>query len=80
MGWWIPRITKTKEEKQQSKQELWEKKEKIYLAEPNTITCPDSSHPKFTIQVTKQKPVAVCYYCSKTWILDSKEFWKGRAG
>ena len=67
------------------KDELWDAKEKTYLDEPTTITCPDDSHPRFTIQVTKEKPVAVCYYCSKTWILDkdkyySVEFWKGRAG
>ena len=67
MGWWIPRITKTKEEKQQNKQELWEQKEKFYVNKESSFPCPDDSHPLFTLKVTKDKP-AVCYYCSKTFI------------
>ena len=51
------------------KQELFDKKEKIYLTEEWTGSCPEEDHPLFTIKVTKEKPFAVCYYCSKTWIL-----------
>ena len=51
------------------RQELWNKKEKFYLDAPASFLCPDKSHPSFSILVTKDKPVAVCYYCSKTWIL-----------
>lgn len=54
------------------RQELWNKKEKFYLNEPASFLCPDKSHPSFSILVTKDKPVAVCYYCSKTWILKNE--------
>ena len=50
------------------------KKEKIYVSEPVVLSCPDKTHPLFTIRVTKEKPIAVCYYCSKTWILKNGKF------
>ena len=47
------------------------KKEIIYVNDPIVLSCPDKSHPLFTINITEEKPIAVCYYCSKTWILNN---------
>ena len=55
------------EEHEARKAELWASKEKIYVTEETTFTCPDKDHPMFTINVTKDKP-GICYYCSKVFI------------
>ena len=68
MSRWLPKITKTKEEKAASRAELWDKKEKFYIPEPATFSCPDDSHPLFTIKATKER-MGVCYYCSKIFIV-----------
>ena len=44
------------------------KKETIKVNKEGSFSCPDTSHPLFTIKVTKDKP-GVCYYCSKTFII-----------
>ena len=49
------------------RQELWDKKEKIYVNKESSFPCPDKEHPMFTIKVTKEK-LGVCYYCSKVFI------------
>lgn len=49
------------------------KKEKIYVNEPVVLSCPDKTHPLFTINISEEKPIAVCYYCSKTWILNNEK-------
>jgi len=51
-----------------NRQKLWQDKEKFIVDKTGSWACPDDSHPLFTIMLTKEKPVAVCYYCSKTWI------------
>jgi len=51
-----------------NRQKLWQDKEKFIVDKTGTWSCPDDSHPLFTIKLTKEKPVASCYYCSKTWI------------
>ena len=61
--------TPTPIDKEKSKKKLWEDKQKVYLDAPKSFKCDDDTHPLFTIHVTKQQPIAVCYYCSKTWIL-----------
>ena len=60
---------KTQKEKDVEAEKLWIQKEKVYVDHPTSFNCPDKSHPLFTIHVTVDKPVAVCYYCSKTWVL-----------
>ena len=60
------KLFKTKEEKAKAREELWAKKEIIYVNEPGHFPCPDDTHPLFTIKVTKEK-VGVCYYCSKVF-------------
>ena len=60
------KLFKTKEEKAEARKELWAKKEIIYVNEPGHFSCPDDTHPLFTIKVTKEK-VGVCYYCSKVF-------------
>lgn len=60
---------KTQKEKDAEAEKLWIQKEKVYVDHPTSFNCPDKSHPLFTIHVTVDKPVAVCYYCSKTWVL-----------
>jgi len=60
---------KTQKEKDAEAEKLWIQKEKVYVDHPTSFNCPDKSHPLFTIHVTIDKPVAVCYYCSKTWVL-----------
>lgn len=69
MGWWNHLVRKSRAEKIASRQELWDKKEKKYISEPATFKCPEESHPMFTINVSVEKPVGVCYYCSRVWIL-----------
>ena len=65
---WKP---KTHAEKAVEAEKLWIQKEKVYVDHPTSFRCPDKSHPLFTIHVTIDKPVAVCYYCSKTWVLNN---------
>ena len=55
--------------KRERVKELVEEKQKAYIDKPTILYCDDKSHPLFTIKVTVDKPVAVCYYCSKMWIL-----------
>ena len=61
---------KTQKEKDVEAEKLWIQKEKVYVDHPTSFNCPDKSHPLFTIHITIDKPVAVCYYCSKTWVLN----------
>ena len=63
---WKP---KTQKEKDVAAEKLWIQKEKVYVDHPTSFNCPYKSHPLFTIHVTVDKPVSVCYYCSKTWVL-----------
>ena len=67
MGWWNHLARKTKAEKIAAREELWSKKEKIYVSKEGSFPCPDDSHPLFTVKVTKEK-LGVCYYCSKVFI------------
>jgi len=46
-------------------------KETFTVDEPCTLSCPDKSHPLFTVKISVDKPVAVCYYCSKVWVLNN---------
>ena len=56
------------------KQQLMKEKEQVFLSEPWIGYCDNTDHPLFTIKVTKEKPYAACYYCSKLWMLtDDKE-------
>jgi len=48
---------------------LFAEKELVYVTEPVQLYCDDKSHPLFSINVTLDKQVSTCYYCSKTWIL-----------
>lgn len=48
---------------------LIQEKEKVHLSEPWQGYCDNDDHPLFSIKVTVDKPWAVCYYCSKMWIL-----------
>lgn len=59
-----------REAKRKEVEKLVAEKEKVYLDKPWQGYCDDDTHPLFSILVTKQKPKAVCYYCSKMWILD----------
>lgn len=54
------------------KEELWAKKEKIYVNKESSFPCPDTDHPLFTIKVTKER-FGVCYYCSKVFIYKEEE-------
>ena len=54
------------------KEQLWAKKEKIYVSKESNFSCPDQDHPLFTINVTKDRP-GVCYYCSKVFIYKEEE-------
>ena len=49
--------------------ELIQQKEKVFLKSPWQGYCDNTDHPLFTIKVTKEKPYAACYYCSKLWML-----------
>lgn len=51
------------------KQQLMEEKEKVFLEKEWHGYCDNTEHPLFTIKVTIDKPKAVCYYCSKMYIL-----------
>ena len=62
----------SKEEHKARKAELWANKEKIYVTQECSFTCPDTDHPMFTINVTKSRP-GVCYYCSKVFIYKQAE-------
>lgn len=55
--------------KRMQRAELWDKKEKVYVNTPWQGYCDNNDHPLFSIKVTVDKPIAACYYCSKTWIL-----------
>ena len=48
---------------------LIQEKEKVFLDEPWTGDCDNKDHPRFTIKVDYNKKWAVCYYCSKMWLL-----------
>lgn len=61
------KIFKTPQERAQNRKELWDKKEKIYVDKEGSFSCPDDTHPLFTIKVTRDK-LGVCYYCSKIFI------------
>ena len=61
------KLFRTPEEKQKEKERLWTEKEVIYVSEPSSFSCPDDTHPLFTIKVTKEK-AGVCYYCSKVFM------------
>jgi hypothetical protein len=58
-----------KVERQARRNNLIQQKEKILLHDPWQGYCDNTDHPLFTIKVTKEKPYAACYYCSKLWIL-----------
>lgn len=45
------------------------KKETVYVLKPWQGVCDNTDHPLFSINVTLDKQVSTCYYCSKTWIL-----------
>ena len=60
------------EEHNKRKAELWASKEKIYVTQETSFTCPDTDHPMFTINVTKNKP-GICYYCSKVFLYKEPE-------
>ena len=62
----------SKEDHIKRKEELWASKEKIYVTQECSFTCPDKDHPMFTINVTKNKP-GICYYCSKVFIYKEAE-------
>lgn len=49
--------------------ELIQQKEKVFLTDEWSGYCDNTDHPLFSIKVTKQKPYAACYYCSKLWML-----------
>ena len=66
------KLFKTPEEKAKAREELWAKKEVIYVSEPSSFSCPDDTHPLFTIKVTKEK-AGVCYYCRKVFIYKKDE-------
>lgn len=51
------------------KQQLMKEKERVFITEPWQGYCDNADHPLFTIKVTLDKPKAVCYYCSKMYIL-----------
>jgi hypothetical protein len=55
-----------------AKDYLMKQKEKVYVSEPITCICDNPDHPIFTIKVIVDNPVATCYYCSKTWILEKR--------
>lgn len=48
---------------------LMQEKEKVFLDEPWQGYCDNEDHPLFSIKVDHNKKWAVCYYCSKTWLL-----------
>lgn len=56
-------------QKQLKRAELIQQKEKVFLTDEWSGYCDNTDHPLFSIKVTKQKPYAACYYCSKLWIL-----------
>jgi len=56
-------------QKQLKRAELIQQKEKVFLTDEWSGYCDNTDHPLFSIKVTKQKPWAACYYCSKLWIL-----------
>lgn len=69
---WTRRFSLTEKEqinKAKNKLKLFQEKEKVRVTEPVTLYCDNPEHPLFSIKVTVDKPIAVCYYCSKTWIL-----------
>jgi uncharacterized Zn-finger protein len=49
--------------------ELFQQKEKVFISDEWSGYCDNTDHPLFSIKVTKQKPFAACYYCSKVWML-----------
>lgn len=51
------------------RQNLMADKEKVFLEKEWHGYCDNTEHPLFTIKVTIDKPKAVCYYCSKMYIL-----------
>jgi hypothetical protein len=59
-------------EKQLKRGELFQKKEKVYLKSPWRGYCDNNEHPLFTINVTEQRPLSACYYCSKVYILEKE--------
>ena len=61
------KLFRTPEEKAEERKKLWAQKEIIHVSKPSSFSCPDDSHPLFTIKVTKEKP-GVCYYCSKVFM------------
>jgi uncharacterized Zn-finger protein len=61
-----------KVQRQLKRAELIQQKEKSFVDEPWQGYCDNEDHPRFTIKVTVDKPWAVCYYCSKMWILGDK--------
>lgn len=62
----------TEEEILKSRKDLWDKKEKVYVDKPWQGYCDNDDHPLFSIKVSIDKPVSVCYYCSKVWILNKE--------
>jgi hypothetical protein len=59
-------------ELRQQKNRMMLEKERVFISEPWQGYCDNADHPLFTIKVTVDKPVASCYYCSKTWIWRNK--------
>ena len=62
-----------KMQKQLKRAELIQQKEKVFLTDEWSGYCDNTDHPLFSIKVTKQKPWAACYYCSKLWMLTNNE-------
>ncbi len=58
------------EQKNIRQADLIEKKEKVLLTDEWSGYCDNNDHPLFSINITYSKPWAVCYYCSKLWLLD----------
>jgi len=62
---------KSKIELQKARADLWAKKDITYIPEPAQFSCPDNTHPLFTINASKKRP-GVCYYCSKVYIVKKR--------
>lgn len=59
-------------QKQLKRAELIQQKEKVFVDKPWTGYCDNEDHPRFSIKVDYNKKWAVCYYCSKMWILNDE--------